>query len=93
MWRSLNNLSRSSPGPVLEIQEARLLAEQWLCELYKGQKLLGATVYAAESSSGLKSQFRSLPSPPPHPPSPKPTSSPSIRDLTSSSLGLTYFCH
>lgn len=56
VWRPLNDLSRSFPGPVLEIQEARLLAGQWQCQLYEGQKLLGATVYTAESSSGLRSQ-------------------------------------
>lgn len=73
VWRPLNNLSRSCPGPVLEIQEARLLAERWQCQLYEGQRLLGATVYAAESSSGLASQLRSLPSLPTPPPTPTPT--------------------
>lgn len=94
MWRPLNDLSRSSLGPVLELQEARLLTEQWLCQLYKGQKLLGATVYSAEPSSGLSSQNIMAPTPKPSntPAPPNPTSS-SIRDLTSSSLGLTYFCH
>lgn len=58
VWRPLNNLSRSCPGPVLEIQEARLLAERWQCQLYEGQRLLGATVYAAESSSGAHSARR-----------------------------------
>ncbi|GAB1291284.1 Lymphocyte activation gene 3 protein [Apodemus speciosus] len=58
VWRPLNNLSRSSPGPELELQEARLLAEQWQCQLYEGQKLLGATVYTAESSSGARSARR-----------------------------------
>lgn len=58
VWRPLNDLSRSSPGPVLELQEARLLAEQWQCQLYEGQKLLGATVYTVESSSGARSAKR-----------------------------------
>lgn len=58
VWRSLNNLSRSSLGPVLEMQEARLLAGQWQCQLYEGRKLLGATVYTAESTSGARSARR-----------------------------------
>lgn len=72
MWRPLSDLSRSSLGPVLELQEAKLLAEQWQCQLYEGQKLLGATVYTAESSSGLRFQNvmapTQKPSKPPYPP-------------------------
>lgn len=97
VWRPLKDLSRSSPGPVLEMQEARLLTEKWQCQLYAGQKLLGATVYTAESSSGLRSQNIMAPA---QKPSKSPTPAyllpylfPSTRDLTSSSLGLTYFCH
>ncbi|KAK7798224.1 hypothetical protein U0070_021754 [Myodes glareolus] len=58
VWRPLNNGSRSSPGPRLEIQETRLLAEPWQCQLFQGQKLLGAAVHIAESSPDARSARR-----------------------------------
>ncbi|XP_052576370.1 lymphocyte activation gene 3 protein isoform X3 [Peromyscus californicus insignis] len=58
VWRPLNNPSRSSPGPKLEMQEARLLSEPWQCQLYQGQKLLGAALPMAESSPGARSAKR-----------------------------------
>ncbi|XP_057618073.1 lymphocyte activation gene 3 protein [Chionomys nivalis] len=58
VWRRLNNGSKSSPGPGLEIQETRFLAEPWQCQLFQGQKLLGAAVHIAESSPGARSARR-----------------------------------
>ncbi|XP_055465394.1 lymphocyte activation gene 3 protein [Psammomys obesus] len=58
VWWPLNNQSRSSPGPQLEMQETRLLSEPWQCQLYEGQKLLGAATYITESSSGARSARR-----------------------------------
>lgn len=82
VWRHLNNGSRSSPGPGLEIQETRFLAEPWQCQLFQGQKLLGAAVHIAESSPGRRLQNAVTPTPKPSPwsspsPVPPPTSSPS----------------
>lgn len=75
VWRPLNNGSRSSPGPGLEIQETRLLAEPWQCQLFQGQKLLGAAVHIAESSPGQRLQNTVTPTPNP---SPLSSSKPSI---------------
>lgn len=75
VWRPLNNGSRSSPGPGLEIQETRLLAEPWQCQLFQGQKLLGAAVHIAESSPGQRLQNTMTPTPKP---SPLSSSKPSI---------------
>ncbi|OBS76319.1 hypothetical protein A6R68_17248, partial [Neotoma lepida] len=58
VWRPLNNQFRSSPGPKLEMQEARFLSEPWQCQLYEGQKLLGAATHIAESSPGARSARR-----------------------------------
>ncbi|XP_021080360.1 lymphocyte activation gene 3 protein [Mesocricetus auratus] len=58
VWLPLNNPSRSSPGPGLEMQEARLLSEPWQCQLYQGQKLLGVAVNIAESGPGARSARR-----------------------------------
>ncbi|CAO2606588.1 Lymphocyte activation gene 3 protein, partial [Lemmus lemmus] len=58
VWRPLNNRSRSSPGPGLEIQETRLLSEPWQCQLFHGQKLLGAAVHIAEARPGARSARR-----------------------------------
>uniref|UniRef100_A0A8C2QN40 Lymphocyte activation gene 3 protein n=1 Tax=Cricetulus griseus TaxID=10029 RepID=A0A8C2QN40_CRIGR len=58
VWRPLNNPSRSSPGPRLEMQEARFLSESWQCQLYQGQKLLGVAVHIAESGPGARSARR-----------------------------------
>ncbi|CAH7418133.1 lymphocyte activation gene 3 protein [Phodopus roborovskii] len=55
VWRPLNNPSRSSPGPGLEVQEARFLSEPWQCQLFQGQKLLGVAVHIAESGPGAQS--------------------------------------
>ncbi|XP_006862819.1 PREDICTED: lymphocyte activation gene 3 protein [Chrysochloris asiatica] len=49
VWRPLNNQSwRSSPGPWLEMQEAKLLSQPWQCQLYQGKKLLGSVLYFTE---------------------------------------------
>ncbi|KAL6032310.1 hypothetical protein STEG23_026266 [Scotinomys teguina] len=58
VWRSLNHPSRSSPGPTLEMQEARFLSEPWQCQLYQGQKLLGAAMHMAGSNPGARSAKR-----------------------------------
>uniref|UniRef100_A0A8D2JP95 Lymphocyte activation gene 3 protein n=1 Tax=Sciurus vulgaris TaxID=55149 RepID=A0A8D2JP95_SCIVU len=51
VWSPLDRRSRSSTGPWLELQEARLLSQPWQCQLYQGEKLLGAVVYIPELSS------------------------------------------
>ncbi|XP_049737447.1 lymphocyte activation gene 3 protein [Elephas maximus indicus] len=49
VWTPLSNQSRrSSPGPLLEIQEARLLSQPWQCQLYQGKRLLGSVLYVTE---------------------------------------------
>lgn len=49
MWSPLDKQSlRSSPGPWLEMQEARLLSQPWQCQLYQGERLLGTAVYLTE---------------------------------------------
>uniref|UniRef100_G1T0T9 Lymphocyte activation gene 3 protein n=1 Tax=Oryctolagus cuniculus TaxID=9986 RepID=G1T0T9_RABIT len=46
VWSPLGNPSwRSAPGPWLEVHEATLLSQPWQCQLYRGEKLLGAAVY------------------------------------------------
>uniref|UniRef100_A0A8C9Q7I3 Lymphocyte activation gene 3 protein n=1 Tax=Spermophilus dauricus TaxID=99837 RepID=A0A8C9Q7I3_SPEDA len=57
VWNPLDRRSRSSPGPWLEMQETRLLSQSWQCQLYQGERLLGAVVYIPElSSTGLRRQ-------------------------------------
>lgn len=49
VWSPLDKQSlRSSPGPWLEMQEARLLSQPWQCQLYQGERLLGTAVYLTE---------------------------------------------
>ncbi|XP_037702848.1 lymphocyte activation gene 3 protein isoform X1 [Choloepus didactylus] len=56
VWRSLGNQSwRSPPGPWLQTQEATFLSQPWQCQLYQGERLLGAAVYSTELS-GLGAQ-------------------------------------
>lgn len=51
MWSPVNEPSlRGSPGPWLEVQEARLLSQPWQCHLYQGERLLGTAVYFTELS-------------------------------------------
>ncbi|KAM9230196.1 lymphocyte activation gene 3 protein [Dugong dugon] len=51
VWTPLSNQSwRSSPGPWLEMQEARLLSQSWQCQLYQGKRLLGSVLYVTELS-------------------------------------------
>ncbi|XP_004438888.1 PREDICTED: lymphocyte activation gene 3 protein [Ceratotherium simum simum] len=51
VWSPLNEQSwRSSPGPWLQISEARLLSQPWQCHLYQGERLLGTAVYFTELS-------------------------------------------
>ncbi|XP_034791138.2 lymphocyte activation gene 3 protein isoform X4 [Pan paniscus] len=52
VWSSLDTPSqRSFSGPWLEAQEAQLLSQPWQCQLYQGERLLGAAVYFTELSS------------------------------------------
>ncbi|KAF7469129.1 lymphocyte activation gene 3 protein isoform X1 [Marmota monax] len=51
VWNPMDRRSRSTPGPWLEMQEARLLSQSWQCQLYQGERLLGAVVYIPELSS------------------------------------------
>lgn len=48
VWRPRDKSSRSSPGPLLEVQEASLLSQPWQCYLYRGERLLGTAVYFTE---------------------------------------------
>ncbi|XP_007935312.1 lymphocyte activation gene 3 protein [Orycteropus afer afer] len=49
VWSTLSNQSWwSSPGPWLEMQEARLWSQPWQCQLYKGKTLLGSVLYVTE---------------------------------------------
>uniref|UniRef100_A0A8C3VWB4 Lymphocyte activation gene 3 protein n=1 Tax=Catagonus wagneri TaxID=51154 RepID=A0A8C3VWB4_9CETA len=51
VWSPLDKRSwRSSPGPWLALQEARLLSQPWQCQLYQGERLLGTAVYFTELS-------------------------------------------
>lgn len=51
VWSSLDKRSwRSSPGPWLVLQEARLLSQPWQCQLYEGERLLGTAGYFTELS-------------------------------------------
>ncbi|XP_063528445.1 lymphocyte activation gene 3 protein isoform X2 [Pongo pygmaeus] len=52
VWSPLDTPSqRSFSGPWLEAQEAQLLSQPWQCQLYRGERLLGAAVYITELSS------------------------------------------
>ncbi|XP_004413971.1 PREDICTED: lymphocyte activation gene 3 protein [Odobenus rosmarus divergens] len=49
VWSPLDKHSwRGSPGPWLEMQEARLLSQPWQCHVYRGEMLLGTAVYLPE---------------------------------------------
>ncbi|EFB13968.1 hypothetical protein PANDA_011254, partial [Ailuropoda melanoleuca] len=49
VWSPLDKPSwRGSPGPWLEMQEARLLSQPWQCHVYQGERLLGTAVYLTE---------------------------------------------
>uniref|UniRef100_H0XLC4 Lymphocyte activation gene 3 protein n=1 Tax=Otolemur garnettii TaxID=30611 RepID=H0XLC4_OTOGA len=60
VWRPLDNESwRTSSGPWLEVQEASLHSQPWQCQLYQGERLLGAAVYfPALSSPGAQHSGR-----------------------------------
>ncbi|XP_029415678.1 lymphocyte activation gene 3 protein isoform X2 [Nannospalax galili] len=59
VWSPLGKQSgKSFPGPWLELQKARLLSQPWQCQVYQGERLLGAAVYIAESSPGAQSSGR-----------------------------------
>ncbi|XP_053410539.1 lymphocyte activation gene 3 protein isoform X3 [Nycticebus coucang] len=51
VWRPLDKSWRSSSGPWLEVQEASLHSQPWQCQLYQGERLLGAAVYSPALSS------------------------------------------
>ncbi|XP_054363184.1 lymphocyte activation gene 3 protein isoform X3 [Mirounga angustirostris] len=60
VWSPLDKQSwRGSPGPWLEMQEARLLSQPWQCHVYQGERLLGTAVYLTEPAGpGAQSSGR-----------------------------------
>lgn len=102
VWSPRDQPSRTSPGPLLEVQEASLLAQPWQCHLYQGERLLGTAVYFTELPGSGRRPHNKSGSPTPDRSSgshlqtsspPLPALSFPIRALTSSScLVLTVFC-